>query len=106
MTPWIFRRTVVAGYTQVTSGTRDFYGSLTSAVYTSTPPCAPPSVLWNNIIGNIRQTTTPNLRYTNVLNSPIYRSLTNYLLCRPSVFRYYVINYPEVPAGISTRTVE
>ena len=43
----------------------------------STSPCAPLSILWNNRIGKIRKTTTPNLRETNELNAPIYKSFTN-----------------------------
>ena len=76
-TPRKIIRAVIDGSTPFTSGTRSVHGSGISDVCPSPPPCAPPSVLCNNIIGNIRQTTTPNLRYINELTSPIDRSLTN-----------------------------
>ena len=69
--------TGIDGYTPVTSGNRSVVANGIIAVYTSPPPFAPPSVIWYSIIGNIRQTNTPNLRETNELNAHIDRNLTN-----------------------------
>ena len=75
--PLRFSSTGIGGSTPVTSVNIAVGGSGTSSVCTSPPPCYPLSVLWNNNIGNIRKTTTPNLRETTKLNAPIDRSLTS-----------------------------
>ena len=64
-TPQRISKNGIDGSNTVTSGTRAVDGSVISAVCKSTPPCTPTFVLWNNIIGNIRKTTTPKLRETN-----------------------------------------
>ena len=61
---------------QFTSGTRDVDVSGIISVYTIPPLCSPPSVIWDINIGNIQENTTPNLRETKYLNSPIERNLT------------------------------
>ena len=76
-TPLRFSRTGIGGSTPVTSVNIAVGVSGTSSVCTSPPPCYPPSVLWNNNIGNIRKTNTPNLRETTKLNAHIDRSLTS-----------------------------
>ena len=70
-------RTDVDGSNTVTIGTKAVYGSGTSVVFTGPPPCVPPSILWNNSIGNIQKTTNPNLSKVNELNARIVRSSTN-----------------------------
>ena len=76
-TPQRIRSTGVDGSTPVTSVNRDVDGSGIGTVCPSPPPCAPPSILWNKKIGNIWKTTTPNIRDTNELTSPIDRILNN-----------------------------
>ena len=64
-TPWINSRTGIDGSNPVTIETRDVDDIGTSAVCTSTPPFAPPFILWNNSIGDIHQTNTPKFRLLN-----------------------------------------
>ena len=69
--------TGVDGSTPVTNVTRSVDGGIgISDVCTSSPPCAPPSVIWNKIIGNICKYTILNLSYTKELKSPIDGILT------------------------------
>ena len=70
--------------TPVTSGTRAIDGStpvsggsISSAVFTISPP---PSIIWKGSIGNIRKTTTPNFKKPSELNAPVDRTLTSYYI--------------------------
>ena len=75
-TPWRVIRTGVDGSTLVTVRTRAVDGdSGTSSDFTSTTP--PSGCIWKGSFGNIRQTTTPNLRKYSEFNNPIDRTLTN-----------------------------
>ena len=76
-TPHRISRNGIDGSTPVTIGTRAVGGSVISDVCPSLTPYASPSVVCNNIIVNIRQTTTPNLRDTNEFNALIDGILTN-----------------------------
>ena len=75
--PQRISRTGVDGSTLVTSGNRAVVVSGIIYVCPSPPPFAPPYVILDSSIGNIRQNNTPKLRDTNELNAHINRNLTN-----------------------------